>query len=79
MPFLEQVDEGHAAAEGAFNEDLANMLDPESEQVDADCANEGNEETDKFISFPFDSPQDGPVLSSMFMFTHIINQKQIKY
>ena len=54
MPFLEIVEEGHVAAEGAFNEEMGELLDPENEQNEAESHEEEPENTDEFISFDYD-------------------------
>ena len=50
MPHLERVEEGQERASEIVKEDVGNLLDPQKEQDDDDCAEAGIEEPSIFIA-----------------------------
>ena len=73
MPFVNHVQEGLEIAEELFHKDnIANVLDPQAAQDDADCEEEGNEDVDEFVAFDYDKLEDAYAQQPDKMFKKVV-------
>ena len=59
MPYINHVEDKMEKAEEIVNQDnIAETLDPEATKDNAECLDEGNDDTDNFIAFDYDKIED---------------------
>ena len=85
MPFVNHVEDGLEKAENIYNEDnVAETLDPEAAQDNADCEDEGALDQEKFIAFDYDKLEETYAEKSDALFKRVqldgldeLNQKTL--
>ena len=85
MPFVNHVEDGLEKAEVVYNKDnVAETLDPQAAQDDAECEEEGILDQDKFVAFDYDKLEETYAEKSDALFRRIelnsldeLNQKTL--
>ena len=85
MPFVNHVEDGLEKAEEIYNKDnVAETLDPQADQDNAECEDEGILDQEKFIAFDYDKLEDTYAEKSDALFRRIelnsideLNQKTL--
>ncbi len=85
MPFVNHVEDGLEKAEEIYNEDnVAETLDPQADQDNAECEDEGILDQEKFIAFDYDKLEETYAEKSDALFRRIelnstdeLNQKML--